>query len=458
MKQETSTTNMLETAPIGKLILKYPVPTALTLMVNYLYNIADQIFVGQGVGVTGMAATNIAFPLTIVAIAIALMLGDGSAANISLFLGRKQPEEADKIASHALTLLIGSALLLAVLCTVFAPQLVKLLGATKTSFDDALAYTRIIIWGLPFLMFSSSLNALIRADGNPQYTMKCMIAGAVINLVLDPVFIFLLKMGVVGAGIATIIGQAVGGFLCLRYMRHLQNFHIVKSALRPTWARSKQILALGIPSLITQLLTAAVQIITNNLMQIYGAHTVYGSDMALSVYGMIMKIYQIAHSMFVGVSSATQPIHGYNFGAKQYDRVKQTYKMAATIAIAISVFWFLIYQIFPRQIGMLFVTGDELYLDCVQHFFHYYMLAFFIYGLHMSTSAFFQGIGKSTRSLLIPLSRQAIILIPLSIILAYFFGLDGALLAAPVADVCSFIIALTLALTEFRNWKRQGMI
>lgn len=156
--QETSTTNLLETAPIGKLILKYSVPTALTLMVNYLYNIADQIFVGQGVGVTGMSATSIAFPLTIVAIAIALMIGDGCAANASLFLGRKQQEEADKTVSHALTLLIGIALLPAILCTVFAPQLVRLLGATKTSFDNALAYTRIIIWGLPFLMFSSSLN------------------------------------------------------------------------------------------------------------------------------------------------------------------------------------------------------------------------------------------------------------------------------------------------------------
>lgn len=458
MSQDTKPINQLETAPIGKLIVKYSIPTALTLMVNYLYNIADQIFVGQGVGVTGMAATNIAFPLTIIAIAIALLIGDGCAANISLFLGRRQQEEADKAVSHAVTLLISSGLVIAILCTVFSPQLVMLLGATKTSFDEALIYTRIIIWGLPFLMLSSSLNAIIRADGNPQYTMKCMITGAAINLVLDPVFIFLLDMGVTGAGIATVIGQAAAGLLCLRYMWHLQSFHILRSALKPTKKLSLQILKLGIPSLVTQILTAAVQIVTNNLMQIYGAHTVYGSDMALSVYGMIMKVYQIAHSMFVGVSSATQPINGYNFGAKKYDRVKKTYRMAATIAIAVSVFWFLIYQLFPRQIGMLFLSGDPLYLDCVQHFFRYYMMAFFIYGLHMTTAAFFQGIGKSTRAMLIPLSRQAIVLIPLSIIQAYFFGLDGVLLAAPVADICSFIMALTLALTEFRAWKKQGLI
>ena len=305
-------------------------------------------------------------------------------------------------------------------------------------------------------MFSSSLTAIIRADGNPQYTMKCMMIGAAINLVLDPIFIFALHMGVFGAGIATVIGQAAAGLLCFSYVRKLKTVHIQRSALKPTWKLTRQILALGFPSLLTQIMTAVVQITMNNLMTIYGAQSIYGSDTALSVYGMMMKVYQIAHSMFVGVSSATQPINGYNFGAKLYDRVKQTYKLASTIALVISVVWFAVYQLFSRQIGMIFVSGDPLYADCAQHIFRLYMMAFFLYGLHMVTASFLQGIGKPVKALLIPLSRQAIFLIPSAIILSGKFGLDGALAAAPIADVLVFVLALVLALSEFRSWKKNS--
>lgn len=457
MNQLKEERNPLETEPITRLIVKYSIPTALTLMVNYLYNIVDQVFVGQGVGVTGMAATNVAFPLTIIAIAVALLIGDGCAANISLCLGRKEQELANRTVSQAVTLLIASGVIILLLCIILAPQIVTLFGSTDTAFQSSLTYTRTIAWGLPFLMFSSSLTAIIRADGNPQYTMKCMIIGAAINLVLDPIFIFALKMGVFGAGIATVIGQVVAGSLCLAYVRKLKTVHIQKSSLKPTWILSRQILALGFPSLLTQIMTAVVQITMNNLMTIYGAQSIYGSDMALSVYGMMMKVYQIAHSMFVGVSSATQPINGYNFGAKLYDRVKQTYKLAAGIALVISVIWFVIYQLFSKQIGMLFVSGDPLYADCTQHIFRLYMMAFFLYGLHMVTASFLQGIGKPVKALLIPLSRQAIFLIPLAIILSGKFGLNGALIAAPIADALVFVLALILALSEFRGWRKQQM-
>lgn len=283
--EEPNKKNPLETEPIGRLIRKYSIPTALTLMVNYLYNIADQIFVGQGVGVTGMAATNVAFPLTIVTIALALMLGDGCAANMSLCLGRRQQQEADKTVSHAVTLLVIAGVLLVLVGSLFAPQIVRLFGATETAFQDSLAYTRIIVWGLPFLMFSSAYTAIIRADGNPQYTMKCMMLGAGINLVLDPIFIFGLHMGVVGAAIATVIGQVAAGGLCLAYLPRLQLVKVHRAWLRPTAALSGRILKLGIPSFLTQIMTAAVQVTMNNLMTRYGAQTVYGSDVALSVYG-----------------------------------------------------------------------------------------------------------------------------------------------------------------------------
>lgn len=458
MEETSKQRNPLETEPIGRLIRKYSIPTALTLMVNYLYNIADQIFVGQGVGIAGMAATNVAFPLTIVTIALALMLGDGCAANLSLCLGRRQQEEADKTVSHTVTLLIVAGVLLAVLGSLFAPQIVRLFGATDTAFADSLAYTRIILWGLPFLLFSSAYTAIIRADGNPKYTMKCMMLGAGINLVLDPIFIFGLKMGVVGAAIATVIGQVAAGGLCLAYLPRLQSVKVHRAWLRPTPALSGRILKLGVPSFLTQIMTAAVQVTMNNLMTRYGAQTVYGSDMALSVYGMVMKVYQIAHAMFVGVSSATQPINGYNFGARIYPRVRATYKTAAAIALVVSVGWFAVYQLFPRAIGTLFVAGDPLYLDACQHIFRLYMLVFFLYGLHMATSSFFQGIGKPAQALAIPLVRQGVVLIPLALLLSHFFGFNGALLAAPLADGVSFILSLALVTQEFRNWRKKGWL
>ena len=446
--------NPLETEHIPKLILRYSVPTALTLMVNYLYNLVDQIFIGQGVGVTGMAATNVAFPLIILTNAIALLLGDGCAANISLCLGRKEQRTADETLSHTVTLLIGSGVLFAVLCRIFAPGITVLFGSTQTAYAESLAYMRVIAFGLPFQMICPAMTAIIRADGTPKYAMKCMIIGAVINLALDPVFIFPLRMGVVGAGIATVIGQVVSGLFCLAYLRRLKNVKIRKYALIPK-RLTFSILALGFPSMLTQTMSALAQIVMNNLMTAYGAQSIYGSDIALSVYGMIMKVYQIAHSMFVGVSSAIQPINGYNFGAKHYNRVRQAYRLAAVIALAVSAFWFVVFQVFPRQIASIFVSGNELYYDCAQHCFRIYMLAFFLYGLHMTTSSFFQSIGKPSKAMFFPISRQGVFFIPLAFVLSSVFGLDGALAAVPIADALTFVLSLILIKMEFKSWENK---
>lgn len=335
-----------------------------------------------------------AFPVVILVNAVALLLGDGSAANISLCLGRRQQQEADDTIGHAATLIAASGLCAAIVSWCFAPQIARLFGATDTAWPEAAAYLRTIAWGLPFQLICPAFTAIIRADGHPRYSMGCMITGAVLNLILDPVFIFPLGMGVVGAGIATVIGQVAAGVLFLAYLPRLHTVRLRRQALRPTIRLTGRILALGVPSLLTQILTALVQITLNNLLRVHGAASVYGSDIALSVYGMMMKVYQIAHSMFVGVSSAVQPINGYNFGAKHFLRVRQTFRTAAAIALVISGVWFLVFQLFPRQIGMLFVSDSPLYLDCAQHCFRLYMAAFFLYGLHLATASFFQGIGR----------------------------------------------------------------
>lgn len=458
MENSKQTTNPLETEKISKLLLKFSVPTTLTLLVNYLYNIVDQIFVGQGVGIIGIAATNVAFPLTILCIAVALLIGDGCAANISLCLGRKEQKEANITFGNAFSMLIISSILAMIIGNIFLKQIVLLFGATETVFQSAVDYSRIIIIGLPFLMFNVAFTAIIRADGNPKYTMKSMMLGAVINLILDPVFIFKFNMGVKGAAIATIIGQIVSGIICLSYIKRLQNIQFCKADMKLVVKNCGKIISLGISSFVTQLTAALVQITMNNIMRIYGSYTVYGSDIALSCYGMMMKVYQIAHSMFVGVSSATQPINGYNYGAKLYNRVKQTYVTAACIALIISIVCFIVFQLLAGQIASLFVPNNQLYIDFAKYCFHLYMLAFFLYGVPMATASFFQAIGKPAKAIILSLSRQAIFLIPLALILSKTHGLDGALIAAPIADCLTFILACTFILREFRDWKHNGLL
>lgn len=458
MSDDPQRGNPLETAPIPTLLLRYSVPTALTLMVNFLYNIVDQIFIGRGVGISGMTATNIAFPLVILVGAVSLLLGDGCAAYVSLALGRRQQAEADAAVGQTVTLLLVSGIVLAALSALLAPQLVWLLGTTETAYAQSVAYLRTIAVGIPFQLLCPALTAIVRADGSPQYTMRCMLAGALLNVALDALFIFPLAMGVVGAGIATVIGEAVSALLFLRYLPHMKTVQVRRENLRPAAARTGRILALGLPSLLTQMMTAAVQIVMNNLMRKYGAATIYGSDITLSVYGMMLKIYQIAHAMFVGVSSATQPINGFNFGAQHYDRVYRTYRLATRAALVISVGWFAVFMLLPRQIGMLFAPDNPLYLDCTAHCFRRYMLAFFLYGAHMTTASFLQGIGKPSRSVLIPLARQGLFLIPLAFVLSARFGLDGALFAVPIADTMAFLLSMALAAAEFRAWRGKDWL
>ena len=454
---EKNITNPLATESIPKLLLKFSIPTTFTLMVSYLYNIVDQIFVGQGVGITGIAATNISFPFTIVCTALALLIGDGCAANISLCLGRREQEQADKCFGNAFSILIIFGILIVLLSSIFLKPLLLLCGATQTILPSAIDYTKIILLGLPFMMFNVSFTAIIRCDGNPKYSMKAMIIGAVINIILDPIFIFIFDMGVTGAAIATILGQFVSGIICICYIPRFQNIVFKKQNMLLKSTTIISILSLGLPSFITQIATACVQIVMNNLMRYYGAVTIYGSDIALSCYGTMMKVYQIAHAMFVGVSSGTQPINGFNYGAKQYHRVRQTYFTAVIAAFVISVVWWIIYQMFPAQIAGLFVNNnEENYIAFAVHCYRFYMMAFLVYGIPVVTASFFQAIGKPIKALAISLSRQIVFLIPISVLLSKLYGLDGALLSAPIADGLTFLLAVILIIFELKYWKKQG--
>lgn len=450
--------NSLGTEPIGRLLLQFSVPTALTLMVNCLYNIVDQIFIGHAAGINGVAATNVTFPIGIIAAALALLIGDGCAANISLSLGRKEQEQADRTFANAIVLLFGVGLLLSVFGCIFARQLVVFFGASPSVVAESVQYMSIILLGQPFGMCNMAFTAIIRADGNPQYMMRSMMLGATLNLVLDPIFIFVLGWGIRGAALATIIGQIVSGVIALAYLPRFSHFSVKKKNLRLRKKTVGNIVRLGFPSLCTQTATAATQIVMNNLMRKYGAVTVYGSEIALSCYGLMMKLYQIAHAMFVGLASGTQPINGFNFGAKQYARVHKTIKIATKASLVISALWFLVFQLGGGFLASLFVREEPLYQEFAWHCFHLYMLGFFVYGLPNVTASFFQAIGNSTKSLTVSLSRQVFFLIPFALVLSARFGMDGALGAAPVADALAFLLASLLLRKEIRAWKRQGML
>ncbi len=450
--------NILGTEPIGRLLLKFSIPTTLTLMVNCLYNIVDQIFIGHAVGITGVAATNVTFPISTIAAALALLIGDGCAANISLHLGRKEQEEADRTFANAVVLLFSVGILLAFFGRLFAEKLVVFFGASPTVAAASVQYMSIVLLGQPFGMCNMTFTAIIRADGNPQYMMRSMMIGAGLNLILDPIFIFVCRWGIAGAALATIIGQIVSGCIALAYLPRFQHFRLKKENLRLKGKTVGNIVQLGFPSLCTQTATAATQIVMNNLMRNYGAMTIYGSDIAISCYGLMMKIYQIAHAMFVGLASGTQPINGYNFGAKQFERVKQTIKIGAKVSILISVVWFAVFQLGGGFLEALFVENEPLYQEFAVHCFRLYMLGFFVYGLPNVTSSFFQAIGSPTKALTVSLSRQVFFLIPLALLLSSRFGLDGALGAAPIADGLTFLLAVTLLLKELKGWKEKGMI
>lgn len=450
--------NILGTDPIGRLLLKFSVPTALTLMVNYLYNIVDQIFIGHATGIAGVAATNVTFPLGIIAAAMALLIGDGCAANISLHLGRKEQDEADRTFANAVVLLLSAGLLLMVFGLIFVKPLVVFFGASPTIVEEAAKYMSITLIGQPFAMCNMAFTAIIRADGNPQYMMRSMMIGAILNVILDPIFIFGFDWGISGAALATIIGQIVSGCIALAYLPRYQHFHLKKANLPLQGKTVQNIFKLGFPSLCTQTASAATQIMMNNLMRKYGAQSIYGSDIALSCYGLMMKIYQIAHSMFVGLASGTQPINGFNFGAKQFERVKQTIKVAAKASIVISVVWFSVFHFGGGLLASMFVEDEPLYQEFAVHCFRLYMLGFFVYGLPNVTASFFQAIGSPVKALTVSLSRQVLFLIPLALFLSARFGMDGALGAAPIADVLTFLLAVLLLVKELKGWKAKGMV
>ena len=369
--------NPLGYEKISTLLKKFAIPSIIAMIVSALYNIVDQIFIGQGVGMLGNAATNVAFPLTTICLSISLLIGIGSASLFSLSLGRKDEEKATKCVGAAVFMTAILGVIYAILVEIFLPQLANMFGATEETFPYVIDYVRYTAIGMPFLISTNALSNLIRADGNPSFSMTCMVVGAIVNTILDPLFIFVFNMGVSGAAIATTISQVVSFALAFSYLFKFKQVKITKSVLKIDLKLWGQVALLGMSNSFNQLAIAAVQITLNNLIRHYGALSIYGADIPLAACGVIMKVNSIFISVFVGFSQGAQPIFGYNYGAKQYDRVTKTYVTVVKICAIVAITGTLLFQIIPRPIISIFGSGDELYYEFSVKFMRIFLSMFF---------------------------------------------------------------------------------
>lgn len=440
--------NPLGTAPVGGLIGKFAIPAIISMLISALYNIVDQIFIGQGVGMLGNAATNVAFPVTTIATALALLLGIGGASNYNLEMGAGREKKASSIAGTALSTLVITGVILAVAVLLFLRPLLSLFGATTDVMPYAVDYLGITAVGLPFYALSIGGNHIVRADRSPTYSMTCVLTGAIINTILDPLFIFGFGWGIKGAAWATVIGQVVSGILVIIYFGKFRKMYLEMSMLKPSSECLKAIISLGMASCINQIAMAIVQIVLNNILRYYGGLSVYGSDIPIACVGVISKVNQVFMAICIGISQGCQPIWGFNYGAKKYDRVRLAYRYSMIACTAIATVFFLCFQLFPHQIVSIFGTGSDLYFQFAERYLKIFMFMTFANGIQPMSSGFFTSIGKAKLGIVMSLTRQVLFLMPLIVVFSLIMGIDGVMYAGPIADSAAFVLAILFARRE----------
>lgn len=446
--------NPLGYAPIAGLIRRFAIPSIISMLVNAAYNITDQIFIGHVVGMLGNAATNVAFPIVTLTVAFSQLVGIGTASNFNISLGAKEEKEAEHFIGTGLTWMSVMGILIMCIVLTLKTPILLLCGATKNVLPYSQMYLGITAFGIPFLLFSSAGSHLIRADGSPTYSMTCTVVGAVLNVFLDWLFMFIFKWGIQGAALATVTGQIISFLLCLYYFTRFKTFRIKRSMLGLRAAYMIKIAKLGTSNFINQVIMMLVNIIMNNTLTHYGELSIYGSDIPLAVSGVIAKLNSILSSFSVGLAQGSQPILGFNMGAKNYSRVKETYKKALSAALVISIAAFLLFQLFPRQIVSIFGSGEELYFQFAERYMRIFMMMVCVFGVQPLTVNYFTGIGNVKQGIVISLSRQGFFLVPLLIFLPMAFGLDGVLYAGPIADFLACTLSLSMV---YFNFKKMSM-
>lgn len=449
------TKNPLGEQPVNRLLSQFAIPSIISMLVGSLYNIVDQFFIGQRVGELGNAATNIAFPLSTSCLALALLIGIGGSSAFNLAMGSGDDKKAVHLLGNAVVLLAGSGLFLSIITFLFLKPLLLFFGSPKAVLPFAIEYTKVTAFGFPFLLLGTGGGHLIRADGRPRMTMVCNLIGAVINTVLDALFVFGLNLGMTGAALATVIGQMVSGIMAIICLMHGKTVSIHKEHLFVKWENVTRIASLGMAPCSNQVAMMVVQIIMNQSFKHYGSHSIYGENIPIACAGIITKVNMIFMSFVIGLSQGLQPIASFNYGAGKKGRVKEAYIKAVSIGAVLALIAFFMFQFFPRQIISIFGDGSELYYQFAIRYFHVFLFFTFVNFMQPITSNFFTAIGKPKVGSFLALTRQILFLLPLILLFPLFLEIDGIMYAGPVADCLAAVVCFIMVYRELRNFNQK---
>ncbi|MDR3091102.1 MAG: MATE family efflux transporter [Clostridiales bacterium] len=450
--ENTENTRFLGEANISRLLLKFSLPCVLSLLISSLYNIVDQIFIGNSeLGYLGNAATTIVFPITIISVAVAWCFGDGAAAYLSIAQGRKNTEHSHQSIGNAIGATFIASLLFAGAGFLFKDKVLYAFGASEATIGLARDYFTIILIGIPAYMLMNMMNAVIRADGSPAFSMASMLTGAVINVILDPVFIFGFHWGIKGAAWATIIGQAAAFIISFAYFFRSKTFRVCRKSFAPNTRLFGSVVKLGASTFITQMSIVIISLVCNIMLVKYGAASKYGQDIPIAVIGIAMKVFTIVINLVVGVILGGQPILGYNFGAGNYKRVKETFGLALGATVIVGLLATLVFELRPQAVIGLFGKESDLYDEFARRTFRVFLSLVTFTCVTKMTAIFFQAVGQPSKAAAVSLSRDIALFVPLVILLPISMGIEGALWAAPIADAVGIGITAALVTRFFKS-------
>ena len=458
----------LGTERIGKLMRQYAIPCIISLLVGALYNIVDQIFIANAsyLGSYGNAANTVVFPLTVVALAIAVMIGDGCCAFVSMALGRNEVDKAKRSVGNAVVLSIAGSFALTAIYLVFADGIIAMFGGTvnEETFHHAQEYFFYITLGIPFYMFGQAMNPVIRADGSPRFAMVSTLAGAVINIILDPIFIFVFKWGMMGAAVATVIGQVATALLAVWYLLHMKVIRPAKTDFALSGSVCGRMLTLGITSFLSQISLVAAMAAINNMLRKYGAlDAVFGqaqyAQIPMAVVGIVMKFFQIVISIVVGMAAGCIPIVGYNMGAGKTLRVRDLFTRLLVAEALVGAVALVLAEGFPRQLIAIFGAANEssYYTAFAVKAFRTYLCMMILACVNKACFIFLQAVGKALASTLLSMFREVVFGVGFALLLPVFFGLDGVLYSMPVSDILTFVISAIIIMKTYREWNVEGV-
>lgn len=457
----------LGTERIGKLMRQYAIPCIISLLVGALYNIVDQIFIANAsyLGSYGNAANTVVFPLTVVALAIAVMVGDGCCAFVSMALGRKESDKAKRSVGNAVVLTVAGSVILTALYLIFANQIIAMFGGTvnEETFRQSQEYFFYITLGIPFYMFGQAMNPVIRADGNPKFAMASTLAGAVINIILDPIFIFCFKWGMMGAAVATVIGQVVTAILAVWYIAHMKTVKPSRKDFALQWNICGRMLLLGITSFLSQISLVAAMAAINNMLRKYGAQDpVFKQEqyaqIPMAVVGIVMKFFQIVISIVVGMAAGCIPIIGYNMGAEKKLRVKKLFTKLLVAEALVGAVALVLAEGFPHQLIAIFGAKNEsvYYTEFAIKAFRIYLCMMILACVNKACFIFLQAVGKALSSTMLSMFREVVFGVGFALLLPVFFGLDGVLYSMPVSDILTFIISAIIIVKTYKELNTKG--